>query len=111
MSKKENFKNNLNYVLNNLEKDIINSNSLEDMIYLELSKKEIIDYLNHVYSIVKNWETSYESCDYAVIREKYKEVESIISELELCLADYKDTFNMDGISYAIFQIGNILSNT
>ncbi len=110
MSKKESFKNNLNYVLDNLERSIINAEFLEDKIYLELTKKEIIDYLDYVNKIIKNWEEFYKSGNYDDIREKYKEVESIISELELCLADYKVKFNMDGISYAIFQIGNILSN-
>ena len=42
------------------------------------------------------------------IKDNYKEVESIISELELCLADYRDIFNMDGISYAIYEIGKKL---
>ncbi len=102
------FNSNLNYILNNLKQNIIEAQSLEDKLYLELSKKEIIDYLNYVYNIIKSWEEFYKLGKYDFIKEKYKEVESIISELELCLADYKDIFNMDGISYAIYEIGKKL---
>ena len=103
---KKDFNSNLNYILNNLERNIIEAKSLEDKVYLELSKEEIIDYLTNAYNIIKSWE----ECNYDFIKDSYKEVESIISELELCLADYKDKFNMDGISYAIYEIGEYLTN-
>lgn len=102
------FLNNLNYVLTNLEKDISEVNNLEDKIYLEISKSEIFNYLNNVYLEIRSWKTSYEGRDYDLIINKYKEVESIISKLELCLADYEEKFHMDGISYSIYQIGEIL---
>lgn len=104
------FQSNLNYVLTNLEKDILQANSLEDKLYLEISKNEIIDSLNYVYKNIKCWENSYNKKQYEIIINKYGEIESIISKLELCLADYEEQFHMDGISYSIFLIGKILSN-
>ena len=101
-------KENLEYVLVNLEKCINESKSLEDKEYLELTKKEVVYYLNNVYKIIKEWEILYNNRNYDAIKVRYKEVESLISELELCLADYKDIFNIDGISYAIFEIGKKL---
>lgn len=104
------FLSNLKYILDNLEKDKKEVNNLEDKKYLELSKTEVITYINCVYEEIKLWEDYYKTKKYENIIIKYKKVESIISELELCLADYEDKFNMNGISYSIFQIGEILSN-
>lgn len=103
------FQSNLDYVLTNLEKDISEANSLEDKLYLEISKSEIIKLLNYVYKNVKCWQDDYNEKKYDMIINKYAEIESIISQLELCLADYDEKFHMDGISYSIFQIGKILS--
>lgn len=103
------FQSNLDYVLTNLEKDISEANSLEDKLYLEISKSEIIKLLNYVYKNVKCWQDDYNEKKYNMIINKYAEIESIISQLELCLADYDEKFHMDGISYSIFQIGKILS--
>ena len=36
------FQSNLDYVLTNLENDIFQANSLDDKLYLEMSKREII---------------------------------------------------------------------
>ena len=104
------FLSNLKYILDNLEKDKKEVNNLEDKKYLELSKTEVITYINCVYEEIKLWEDYYKTKKYKNIIIKYKKVESIISELELCLADYEDKLNMNGISYSIFQIGEILSN-
>lgn len=105
-----NFLNNLNYILSNLEKDINEANCLEDKTYLEISKNEIIKHLNNTYSNIKCWEKYYEEKNYDEIINKYNEIEAIISQLELCLADYDNKFHMDGISYSYYQIGKILSN-
>lgn len=102
------FSNNMNYVLINLKKAMNEANSLEDKIYIEMSKSEIIKNLNYVYSKIKLWEDSYQKKNYEIIINEYKEIESIISQLELCLADYDHKYHMDGISYSIFQIGKIL---
>ena len=104
------FSNNLNYVLVNLKQAIDESDGLEDKIYLELSKKQIIEYLNYVYTNIKSWENSYDTKNYKIITEKYKEIESIISQLELCLVEFDNKFHIEGISYSIFQIGKILSD-
>ena len=103
------FSGNLNYALSNLKKVIDEANDLEDKIYLEISKSQIIKYLNYSYTNNKDWQTYYESKEYDAIINNYKEIESIISQLELCLADYDDKFHIDGISYSIFQIGKVLS--
>ena len=95
--------NNINYVLVNLKKTIKKANNLEDKDYLELSKKEIIIFLNYVYENIKYW-----SQDHTLILANYEEIEAIISELELCLADYDNIFHIEGISYTIYKIGKIL---
>ena len=104
------FSNNLNYALLNLKQAIEQTNALEDKTYLELTKQQIIDYLNYVYVNIKDWEKSYETKNYKIITDKYKEIESIISQLELCLVEFDNKFHIEGISYSIFQIGKIISN-
>ena len=104
------FLSNLNYILINLEKDIKKSNLLKDKKYMDITKEEIINYLNKVYLEIKSWTKKYKNKNYDLIINKYKEIESIISQLELCLADYENEFHMDGISYSIHQIGKFLVN-
>ena len=101
---------NLEYILIELEKDINKANSLEDKMYLELSKTQIKDNINDVYLKLKKWNTYYETKNYELIINEYKDIESIISELELCLADLDDLFHMSGISYSLFEIGKIIFN-
>lgn len=99
---------NLNYALNNLEKAINEANFLEDKLYLEISKKQIIKYLNNVYLDIKQCKKNCEANNYETLINKYKEIEATISQLELCLADYENQFNMNGISYSIYQVGKSL---
>ena len=101
---------NLNYALLNLKQDIEEANSLEDKIYFELTKQQIIEYINYAYTNIKNWKNDYETNNYKLIANEYKEIESIISQLELCLVEFESEFHMEGISYSIFQIGKIISN-
>ena len=101
---------NLNYALLNLKQDIEEANSLEDKVYFELTKQQIIEYINYSYTNIKNWKNDYETNNYKLIANEYKEIESIISQLELCLVEFENEFHMEGISYSIFQIGNIISN-
>lgn len=113
MSKKfsqTDFLNNLEYILINLENDKEKANSLENKMYFELSKDELINYINDVYLKIKKWNYYYEIKKYELIISEYKMIEPIISELELCLADLENIFHMNGISYSLFQIGKILSN-
>jgi hypothetical protein len=105
-----NFSDNINYILLNLKNDIDEADNLEDKMYQEISKSEIIEYLNYVYENVDCWKDNYESKNYEMIINKYKEIESIVTQLELCLADYENKFHMNGISYSIFQVGKILFN-
>lgn len=101
---------NLNYALLNLKQDIEEANSLEDKVYFELTKQQIIEYINYSYTNIKNWKNDYETNNYKLIANEYKEIESIISQLELCLVEFENEFHMEGISYSIFQIGKIISN-
>ena len=101
---------NFNYALLNLKQDIEEANSLEDKIYFELTKQQIIEYINYAYTNIKNWKNDYETNNYKLIANEYKEIESIISQLELCLVEFESEFHMEGISYSIFQIGKIISN-
>ena len=101
---------NLNYALSNLKQDIEEANSLEDKVYFELTKQQIIEYINYAYTNIKNWKNDYETNNYKLIANEYKEIESIISQLELCLVEFENEFHMEGISYSIFQIGKIISN-
>lgn len=104
------FLNNLEYILINLENDKEKANSLENKMYFELSKDELINYINDIYLKIKKWNYYYEIKKYELIISEYKMIEPIISELELCLADLENIFHMNGISYSLFQIGKILSN-
>lgn len=106
----KNIQDNLKYILSVLEKDLKKATSLEEKVYLELSKNKIIKYLNYVYEIIKSWENSLKKEQFDLIIKDYKKIESIISELELCLADLDDEFNIEGISFALFNIGKMLFN-
>lgn len=104
------FQKNLDYILKHLEEDIFKANNLSDKVYMEMTKNEVIESLKYVYQNIKSWEDNYNNRKYEDIIDKYGELQSIISQLELCLADYEKQFHMDGISYSVFQIGKILSN-
>ena len=69
---------NLNYALSNLKQDIEEANSLEDKVYFELTKQQIIEYINYAYTNIKNWKNDYETNNYKLIANEYKEIESII---------------------------------
>ena len=104
------FSNNLNYALLNLKQAKEEANVLKDKTYLELSKQQIIDYLNYIYVNIKKWGNDYDAKKYKAIADIYKEIESIISQLELCLVEFDNLFHIEGISYSIFQIGKIISD-
>lgn len=102
--------NELNYIITTLKEDIEKVNELDDKVYLELSKEEIIDYLKYAYNNLKTWSQDFNNKQYKQIVNNYKKIESILSELELCLADCDNQFHLDGISYSLFQIGKILGD-
>ena len=106
----KNIQDNLKYILSVVEKDLKKATSLEEKLYLELSKNEINKYLNYVYKIIKSWQDYLKKEQIDLIIKDYKKIESIISELELCLADLDDEFHLEEISFALFNIGKMLSN-
>lgn len=106
----KNIQDNLKYISSVLEKDLKKTTFLEEKVYLELSKNEIIKYLNYVYRIIKSWQKYLKKDQFDLIIKDYKEIESIVSELELCLADLDYEFNIEGISFALFNIGKMLFN-
>ena len=53
------FLSNLEYILIELEKDINEVNNLEDKIYFELTKNELVNYINDVYLKIKEWNYYY----------------------------------------------------
>ena len=65
------FQNNLKYILTNLENDILKANDLEENLYLEMSKNEIVKSLNYVYENVKSWQDSYNEKKYKSIINQY----------------------------------------
>lgn len=101
---------NLDYLLTSLENAIYETGNLDDEADLDLSREEIIAYLNEAYENIKSWSYDYNYKEFDSIKSDYSRVEALISELELCLADYEATFHMNSISYTLFQIGQSLSN-
>jgi len=97
----------INQVVIDLNSEIIN---LKEEFYFELSKDEVIDYFNKVLMILNKWKNYFNSNDVQKIIDEYKELEGLISELELCLADYEEHFKLNGISYSLFEIGKILND-
>lgn len=105
-----NFQNNLEYILKHLTENIKDIDNLDDKIYFELSKKEILESFNNIYLLMSKWENYYKLKQFDIIINEYKIVESLISQLELCLVNYEKKFHMNGISYSLYEIGKILIN-
>ena len=106
----KNIQDNLKYILSVVEKDLKKATSLEEKVYLELSKNEIIKYLNYVYKIIKSWQDYLKKEQIDLIIKDYKKIESIISRIRTMFADLDDEFQLEGISFALFNIGKMLSN-
>jgi len=98
----------LNYIIENLEKNLINIREMKEEKYFELSKTEIINSIEKILCTIKKWNQYFNDNDIFNIQKDYKQLESDISELELCLADYDGIFHFDGISYSFYQIGKLL---
>ena len=103
------FDENIKYMTDQIEKNLKNINILKQDFYFEMSKKQIIDCFNSLLSTLKSWQQYFNDSKINLIQKNYKELESNISELELCLADYDDILHYEGISYALYQIGHLLS--
>lgn len=103
------FDENMKYMINQIEKNLKNIDTLKQDFYFEMSKEQIVNTFNSVLSSLKSWQQHFNDGEIYHIQKNYKELESNVSELELCLADYDDIFHCEGISYALYQIGNLLS--
>ena len=99
----------IKYMIDQIEKNLKNIDILKQDFYFEMSKKQIIDSFNSVLSSLESWQQYFNDSEIYRIQKNYKELESNISELELCLADYDDIFHCEGISYALYQTGHLLS--
>ena len=103
------FDENIKYMTDQIEKNLKNIDILKQDFYFEISKKQIINSFNSVLLSLKSWQQHFNNNEIYCIQKNYKELESNVSELELCLADYDDIFHCEGISYALDQIGHLLS--
>ncbi len=110
IEQKKCFNKNIKYMINQIESNLNDIENLENELYLEISKKQVAKNLKKVLSMIKKWPEYFTTNNINSIQQEYKKVESDISELELCLADYDDIFHLDGISYALYQIGKLLIN-
>lgn len=111
IEQKKCFNKNIKYMINQIESNLNDIENLENELYLEISKKQVAENLKKVLSMIKKWPEYFTTTNNInSIQQEYKKVESDISELELCLADYDDIFHLDGISYALYQIGKLLIN-
>ena len=69
--------------------------------------KNIQDNLKYILSVVEK-NLKKEQID--LIVKDYKKIESIISRIRTMFADLDDEFQLEGISFALFNIGKMLSN-
>ncbi len=107
---KQEIENHLEYMLKQMEENLSHIDKLEEEKYFEMTKAQIMDSFNQVLIKLKEWKKQITSNDASLLKEEYHNLESIISELELCLADYDSLFHIEGISYALYQIGKMLIN-
>ena len=99
---------NIQYIIEHIENNLAVIEKLKNKIYFEMSKEQIIITFKQILAVVKKWQQYFINEDIKYIQKEYKEVESEISELDLCLSDYDDIFHCDGISYSLSEIGNLI---
>lgn len=99
---------NVDYIFENVKKDLKIINTINNELYFELTKEEIVNCLNKVYDRLTSWKKYLLEENIDKISKEYKDVEGIISELELCLIDYDNLLNIEAISYTFYQLGNEL---
>lgn len=100
--------NDIDYILENVKEDLKIINTINNELYFELTKEEIVNCLNKVYDRLTSWKKYLLEENIDKISKEYKDVEGIISELELCLIDYDNLLNIEAISYTFYQLGNEL---
>ena len=100
----------LEYIMKQLEENLTHIDQLEQNIYFEMTKEPIVDSFNKTLTQLKEWKKQVAHNNFSIIKREYKNLESVISELELCLTDYDNLFHIEGISYAFYEIGKMLIN-
>lgn len=107
----EQFLKNTNYIINQTERNLKDGiKILTQEVYFERAKEQIENDFKELLTTMRNWERYFKQGDFDRINSEYKKIEGNVSELELCLADYKQIFNCDGIAYSLFEIGLILAS-
>lgn len=99
----------INHIIDELKIAQEWSKNIKDDIYLELSKDEIINYFEKLYCNISKWNLYYRNKEIDKIISNYKQYESIISELELCLLDYDDIISITDISLSYYELGKKLT--
>ena len=105
---KKDINENIDYIIKQIEINLNNINVLKKELYFEMSKKQIVDCFKKISITVKKWKQYIDNNDTYSIQKEYKEIESDVSELELCLVEYDNIFHCEGISYSLHKIGNSL---
>lgn len=98
----------IDYVLKNVKEDLKVINEINNEFFFELTKEEIMNYLNKVCSTLTLWKRYLLEENIDGILKEYKDIDGVIAELELCLVDYDKVLNIEAVSYTFFQIGNEL---
>ena len=106
--RKKDINENIDYIVKQIELNLNNINVLEKESYFEMSKKQIVNCFKKIFIKVKKWKQYIDNKDIYSIQKEYKEIESDVSELELCLAEYDNIFHCEGISYSLHEIGTFL---
>ena len=98
----------LDDIINIVKSDVEVAANLDDHNYEELTKKEIVDSFNELYSGISKFIEYYDDNNMESIISSYKKYEGIISELEWCLLDFDDEFKMREISCLYYDFGKKL---
>ena len=98
----------LDDIINIVKSDVEMAANLDDHNYEELTKKEIVDFFNELYSGISKFIEYYDNNNFESIISSYKQYEGIISELEWCLLDFDDEFKMREISCLYYDFGKKL---
>lgn len=102
------FNKNIDYIKKQMTYNLNNTNKLRKNCCFEMSNKQIINCFKEILSSVTKWQKYFYNKDIDCIQREYKELESNMSELELCLADYDNLFHCEGMSYSLHEIGKVL---
>lgn len=102
------FNENIKYIIDQIKNNLNNINVLENKVYVEMSKEQIIESFSKALSSLEKWQKEFKNNNLSNIQKEYKEIESIMSELEWSLFDYEKIFHCEGMSYTLYQIGNLL---